>query len=171
MRSTNVPRVVFQSVAVLLGALAVVAIVTYVRAPDQGAGGLPSSVDFSDALPADEMERLDITATLIPRSEAVVKESEALAVAEREEPGLAEAARETSAHLLRVTDAGSPVGVEEPIVDRPLWIVRYAGIGYRRADPSMAPGVDALPSVRVLDHAYVYIDALTGMYLSTTLVQ
>jgi hypothetical protein len=141
-------------------------------APSPGPSGDAFSleVEFTAPLPDAEVRRIGISASLVPLSEVPVSLDAALSVAEREAGGFAEAAAETTAHLLRVTDPARPADVAEPIVDRVLWIVRYAGIQNTRSDASTPPGAPP-PSVRVLDHAYVYIDATTGAYLSTVLTE
>jgi hypothetical protein len=115
-----------------------------------------------------EARNLGLTGQPIPRSTVAVTEDQAIAVARSEHPDLAMTSGETTAHLMSATLEGAPSGVEVPVVDRPIWIVRYAGIHYLRSDPSSPPGAPP-PSIRVLDHAYVFIDAMTGEAILTSL--
>jgi hypothetical protein len=127
-----------------------------------------AAAQLTDELPADEAQRIGISGPLAPLTAAVVTPDEALAIARREASGFADAATETTAHLYQATISSMPEGVEKPVDDRLVWIVRYAGIHYQRSDASQPPGAPP-PSVRILDHAYVYVDAVTGEYLATAL--
>lgn len=63
------------------------------------------------------------------------------------------------AFLGRVTDPRTE-DTDEPIFDRPIWIIRYSGIEQEHGGPMQANGT---PSAgRTFHVAYVFIDAETG---------
>lgn len=67
-----------------------------------------------------------------------------------------------SASLHVATDLGTERAAD-PIVDRLVWIVHLQGVEQSVTGPAGMEGVD-----RVLRHAYIFIDARSGEFLSTT---
>jgi hypothetical protein len=68
------------------------------------------------------------------------------------------------ASLVAVTDP-STLESDDPIRDRPVWLLKYSGLNLPASAPMRADGTPA--EAHALQVAYVYVDAMTGEWLFT----
>lgn len=94
-----------------------------------------------------------------------VPEATALDVARREHAFIPNSAA-IAAYLLQATEPGT-INSRDPIFKRPVWVVRYSGFSLRGPLPDVEDGKPIEP--RPYDTAYVFVDALTGVWLGTRL--
>lgn len=94
-----------------------------------------------------------------------VSRTNALSVAEPLHDFIPEGAN-VEAFLVQATEAGT-VKSRNPILERPVWLIRYSGFTMDGSAPMRADGTPAETTPYTL--AYVYLDAVTGEWLGTRL--
>ena len=94
-----------------------------------------------------------------------VSASEAMSVAEREHEFIPASAK-VEAFLVQATEPDT-ARAANPIVDRPVWIIRYSEFAMDGPAPLREDGSPA--ETKPYELAYVYIDAATGGWLGTKL--
>lgn len=124
----------------------------------------PSGPSSEPRLPASDADRLSDVRVGDPPGAVAIDRDQALRIARDLYDPERAGATSVDAYLETISVPATYRG-DDPIRDRPVWIVRLGGLAQVQGGPMTEDGTPARG--RVLTVAYVFIDAKTGEFLYT----